>query len=158
MLAHMSTTPQSSPHPTALGQPRWFFGSLLTITASAADTGGDYTLLDCTWPANVGVPLHVHYEEDEGFYVLEGSVSITVGDDVVELTPGQHAYGPRGIPHRFDIGPEGCRMVWILTPGGFEDFVEEASVPAQALTTAPPEILPPADIAEIVLRHGMELL
>jgi hypothetical protein len=49
-------------------------------------------------------------------------------------------------------------MVWVLTPAGFEDFVEEASVPAQALTTAPPEILPPADIAEIVLRHGMELL
>ena len=85
------------------------------------------------------MPLHVHYEEDEGFYVLEGSVSITVGDDVVELKAGEHAYGPRGIPHRFDIGPEGARMVWVLTPGGFEDFVEEASVPAEALTTAPPE-------------------
>jgi mannose-6-phosphate isomerase-like protein (cupin superfamily) len=154
----MSTTPQSSPHPTALGQPRWFFGSLMTIKASAADTGGGYTLLDCTWPANVGTPLHVHYEEDEGFYVLEGSVSITVGDDVVELKAGEHAFGPRGIPHRFDVGPEGARMVWILTLGGFEDSVEEASVPAQALTTAPPEILPPENIAEIVLRHGMELL
>lgn len=120
--------------------------------------GGGHTLLDCTWPANVGTPLRVHYEEDEGFYVLEGSVSITVGDDVVELKAGEHAFGPRGIPHRFDVGPEGARMVWVLTPGGFEDFVEEASVPAQALTTAPPEILPPADIAEIVLRHGMELL
>ena len=85
-------------------------------------------------------------------------MSITVGDDVVELKAGEYAYGPRGIPHRFDIGPEGARMIWVLTPGGFEDFVEEASVPAQALTTAPPEILPPADIAEIVLRHGMELL
>ena len=49
-------------------------------------------------------------------------------------------------------------MVWVLTPGGFEDFVEEASVPAEALTTAPPELAPPADIAEIVRRHGMELL
>ena len=89
----------------------------MTIKASAADTGGGYTLLDCTWPANVGTPLHVHYEEDEGFYVLEGSVSITVGDDVVELKAGEHAFGPRGIPHRFDVGPEGARMVWVLTPG-----------------------------------------
>jgi mannose-6-phosphate isomerase-like protein (cupin superfamily) len=157
MLAHMSTTPQSL-HPTAQGQPRWFFGSLMTIKASAADTGGGYTMLDCTWPADVGTPLHVHYEEDEGFYVLEGSVSITVGDDVVELKAGEHAFGPRGVPHRFDVGPEGARMVWVLTPGGFEDFVEEASVPAEALTTAPPEILPPADIEAIVRRHGMELL
>ena len=154
----MSTTPQSSPHPTALGQPRWFFGSLMTIKASAADTGGGYTLLDCTWPANVGTPLHVHYEEDEGFYVLEGSVSITVGDDVVELKAGEHAFGPRGIPHRFDVGPEGARMVWVLTPGGFEDFVEEASVPAQAPTVPPPTVLPPENVAEIVLRHGNELL
>jgi hypothetical protein len=47
-----------------------------------------------------------------------------------------------------------------LLGGGrsFSHVVEEASVPAQALTTAPPEIQPPADIAEIVLRHGMELL
>ena len=157
MLAHMSTT-SPSPHPTAQGRPRWFFGSLMCIKASAADTGGRYTLLDCTWPANAGTPLHVHYEEDEGFYVLEGSVSITVGDDVVELTAGEHAFGPRGIPHRFDVGPEGARMVWVLTPGGFEDFVEEASVPAEALTTAPPELVPPEDIADIVRRHGMELL
>ena len=90
--------------------------------------------------------------------MLEGSVSITVGDDVVELTPGQHAYGPRGIPHRFDIGPEGCRMVWILTPGGFEDFVAEVSAPAAAPTVPPPSVAPPENAAEIVLRHGMELL
>jgi hypothetical protein len=41
----------------------------MTIKASAADTDCGYTLLHCTWPADVGVPLHVHYEEDEGFYV-----------------------------------------------------------------------------------------
>ena len=115
MLAHMSTTPQSSPHPTALGQPRWFFGSLMTITASAADTGGDYTLLDCTWPANVGVPLHVHYEEDEGFYVLEGSVSITVGDDVVELQAGEHAFGPTSKRWGMPRGPNACSPAFSST-------------------------------------------
>src|SRR3954467_6196265 len=104
MLAHMSTTPQSL-HPTAQGQPRWFFGSLMTINASAADTGGGFTRPDGPGPADGGVPLHVHHEEDEGFYVLEGSVSITVGDDVVELKAGEHAFAPGGIPHRFDVGP-----------------------------------------------------
>ena len=155
MSTQASIAPQS---PTARGQQRWFFGMLAEVKASSADTGGRYSLLEMTAPPGLQTPLHVHYGEDEGFYVLEGSVSITVGDDVVELKPGEHAFGPRGIPHRFDVGPEGARMVWVLTPAGFEDFVEEASVPAQALTTAPPEILPPEDIAEIVLRHGMELL
>ena len=155
METQASTAPQS---PTARGQQRWFFGMLAEVKASAADTGGRYTLLEMTAPPGLQTPLHVHYREDEGFYVLDGTVTILVGEETVELGPGQHAFGPRDIPHRFTVGPEGAHMIWVLTPGGFEDFVEEASVPAQALTTAPPEILPPADIAEIVLRHGMELL
>jgi quercetin dioxygenase-like cupin family protein len=109
-------------------------------------------------PAHAAAPLHVHHTEDEGFYVIEGSVTIHVGDESVTLGPGQHAFGPRGIPHRFDIGPDGARMLWVLTPGGFEAFVEEASVPAAAPTLPPADVLPPDDIDEIARRHGNELL
>src|SRR3954453_11496795 len=116
--------PPSPASPTARGELRWFFGGLLSIKASAADTNGEYTLLEITYPPGVAAPLHVHYHEDEGFYVLEGSATIYVGDEVVELGPGQHAFGPRDVPHRFVIGPEGARMLWVLTPGGFEAFVE----------------------------------
>jgi mannose-6-phosphate isomerase-like protein (cupin superfamily) len=144
--------------PTALGQQRWFFGMLAEVKASAADTAGQYSLLEITAPAGLQTPLHVHYNEDEGFYVLEGSVTIEVGDETVELSSGQHAFGPRNIPHRFTVGPDGARMLWVLTPGGFEDFVEEASVPAEAPTVPPPSVLPPENVAEIVLRHGNELL
>jgi quercetin dioxygenase-like cupin family protein len=136
----------------------WFFGMLATVRASSADTGGAYTLLEILAPPGLGTPLHVHYTEDEGFYVLEGSVAITVGDEVVELEAGQHALGPRDIPHRFDVGPEGARMLWVLTPGGFEDFVADVSVPAEAQTVPPADVTPPADAEEIVRRHGMELL
>jgi mannose-6-phosphate isomerase-like protein (cupin superfamily) len=138
--------------------PRWFFGMLATTRASASETDGQYTLLEVLCPPGLATPLHVHYTEDEGFYVLEGSVSITVGDEVVELGAGQHAYGPRDIPHRFDVGPEGARMLWVLTPGGFEDFVAEASVPAEALTVPPADVTPPEGVEEIVRKHGKELL
>jgi len=150
--------PTSSPTPTARGELRWFFGGLLGIKAGAVDTNGGYTLLEISYPADAAAPLHVHHTEDEGFYVLEGSVTIHVGDELVELGPGQHAFGPRGIPHRFVTGPEGARMLWILTPGGFEDFVEEASVPAATPTLPPADLLPPDDIEAIVRRHGNELL
>ena len=73
-----TTVVQSSP--TARGEQRWFFGGLVEVKASAADTGGQYTLLDITMPANAAAPLHVHHTEDEGFYVLEGSVTVHVGD------------------------------------------------------------------------------
>ena len=152
----MSTTLQ--PSPTARGRQYWFFGMLAEVKASAADTGGMYTLLEITAPPGLQTPLHVHYRDDEGFYVLEGAVTIEVGDQIVELGAGQHAFGPRNIPHRFTVGPDGAHMIWVLTPGGFDDFVDEVSVPADAPTVPPASVAPPEDAAEIVLRHNMELL
>ena len=144
--------------PTARSRQYWFFGMLAEVKASAADTGGMYTLLEITAPPGLQTPLHVHYREDEGFYVLEGSVTIEVGDQTVELAAGQHAFGPRDIPHRFTVGPDGAHMIWVLTPGGFDDFVDEVSVSADTPTVPPASVMPPEDAAEIVLRHGMELL
>jgi mannose-6-phosphate isomerase-like protein (cupin superfamily) len=152
------TTADIQQSATARGEPRWFFGGLVRVKASAADTDGQYTLLEVTMPPNLAAPLHVHHTEDEGFYVLEGSVTIQVGDESVALAAGQHAFGPREIPHRFDVGPDGAHMLWVLTPGGFEALVEAASVPAAAPTLPPPDLLPPDDIGEIVRRHGNELL
>src|ERR687894_3195398 len=96
-----TTAPQS---PTALGQPRWFFGMLAEVRASAAETGGQYTLVEMTAPPGLEAPLHVHYTEDEGFYVLDGRVTVMVGGETVELDAGEHAFGPRNIPHRFTVG------------------------------------------------------
>ena len=155
MATQTSIAPQS---PTAHDRQYWFFGMLAEVKASAADTGGMYTLLEITAPPGLQTPLHVHYRDDEGFYVLDGSVTIEVGDQTVELGPGQHAFGPRNIPHRFTVGPDGAHMIWILTPGGFDDFVDEVSVPADTPTVPPASVAPPEDAAEIVLRHGMEML
>jgi mannose-6-phosphate isomerase-like protein (cupin superfamily) len=155
MTTQATIAPQS---PTAVGQQYWFFGMLAEIKASAADTGGRYSLVEITAPAGLQTPLHVHYRDDEGFYVLEGSVTIEVGEETVEVGAGQHAFGPRDVPHRFTVGPDGAHMIWVLAPGGFEDFIAEVSVPAAAPTVPPASVVPPEDAAEIVLRHGMELL
>lgn len=149
------TAPQTA---VVTGSQYWFFGMLAEVKASAADTGGQYTLMEMTAPAGLETPLHVHYNEDEGFYVLEGSITVRVGDEHVELTAGRHAFGPRNVPHKFVVGPDGAKMLWVLTPGGFEDFVAEVSAPAEAATVPPAHILPPENAAEIVLKHGNELL
>ena len=94
MATQPSTAPQS---PTALGRPRWFFGMLAEVKASATDTAGQYTLVEITAPAGLEAPLHVHYTEDEGFYVVDGNVTIVVGDETVELASGQYAFGPRAM-------------------------------------------------------------
>ena len=152
-MATQATLPKS-----LTGRQYWFFGMLAEIKASAAETGGMYTLVEITAPAGLQTPLHVHYREDEGFYVLEGSVTIEVGDETVELGAGEYALGPRDIPHRFTVGPDGAHMLWVLNPSGFEAFVDEVSVPAETPTVPPAHVLPPENAAEIVLEHGMELL
>src|SRR4029079_865789 len=121
----------------------------------AADTAGQYTLLEITAPPGLETPLHVHYAEDEGFYVLEGSVTIVVGDETVELTAGRHPFGARRVRDKFIVGPDGAHMIWVLTPGGFENFVDEVSVPAQAPTVPPPSVVPPEHAAEIVRPHPL---
>jgi quercetin dioxygenase-like cupin family protein len=101
----------------------------------------------------------VHYRDDEGFYVLDGRARFEVGDQVAEGGPGDYLFGPRDIPHRWTaVGADPIRMLFILSPGGFETLVESTSVPAGALTPPPADVAPPADAAEIIRSLGYELL
>jgi quercetin dioxygenase-like cupin family protein len=123
------------------GEARWWLGALAVIKATAADTAGHMTVVDVTDPPGVEAPLHVHHKEDEAFWVLEGDVTFEVGGKTIEASAGDFVFGPRDIPHRYKVGDAGSRMLFILTPGGFEDLVRATSEPARSRT------LPPADEA-----------
>ncbi len=105
-------------------------------------------------------PLHVHHREDEGFWVLEGDVTFEVGGATIEAHAGDYAFGPRDIPHRYTVGDSGCRMLFIFTPGGFEDLLIATSEPAGSRTLPPPSTAEPdlGRIAAIAKAHGNELL
>jgi mannose-6-phosphate isomerase-like protein (cupin superfamily) len=55
--------------------------------------------LEILVPAGIGSPWHVHPEEDEWFYLLDGRMSFYVGDTHLSVTAGSFAFGPRGVPH-----------------------------------------------------------
>ena len=144
------------------GEARWWFGGLAVLKATAADTGGQLTIVEVTEPAGEA-PLHVHYRDDEAFWILEGDVTFEVGDTVIEAHEGDYVFAPRGIPHRFTVGDGGCRMLFIFVPGGFEDVLKATSEPAGSRTLPPPsEEEPTAEEIEslkaIVKEHGYELL
>ena len=61
------------------GEHLWFFGGLTTIKADGSDTGGRVLITEQLAPRGSGSPLHVHHNEDEWFYVLEGELTIWVG-------------------------------------------------------------------------------
>ena len=145
------------------GEARWWFGALAEIKATAADTGGQMTIVEVTEPAGAEAPLHVHHRDDEGFWVLEGEVTFEVGDATIEARAGDYVFGPRDIPHRFTVGDHACRMLFILVPGGIEDVIRATSEPALSRTLPPPpEAEPTAKEIEglkaIVKEHGYELL
>ena len=62
------------------GEAHWLLGMLEIVKISGADTGGEYGLLEVTVRAGEGSPWHVHPDEDEWFYVLEGEFTIYVGE------------------------------------------------------------------------------
>ena len=69
------------------------------VKISGADTEGRYGLLEVTVRAGEGSPWHVHPDEDEWFYVLDGEFTVYLGDTRLSLTAGSFAFGPRGVPH-----------------------------------------------------------
>jgi quercetin dioxygenase-like cupin family protein len=140
------------------GEAIWWFDCLAVIKATAADTGGLMTIVEITEPPGSQAPLHVHHREDEAFWILDGDVTIEVGDTTIECHAGDYAFGPRGIPHRYSVGDAGCRMLFILTPGGFEEVIREMGRPAQSRTLPEPSEPDYAHVAAVAEAHGCELL
>jgi quercetin dioxygenase-like cupin family protein len=145
------------------GEARWWLGGLSTIKATGKQTGGQYTLVEIREPQGVEVPLHVHHSEDEAFYVLEGEMTFYVGDETYKAGPGSFVFGPRDIPHTYTIDSGPARFLMLLSPAGFEDFIEASSEPAEALTLPPRPEEPPDEaemeqLATLAGRYGAEIL
>jgi quercetin dioxygenase-like cupin family protein len=145
------------------GEARWWFGALAVIKATAADTGGLMSIVEVTEHPGAEAPLHVHHRDDEGFWILEGDVTFEVGDTTIVASAGDYVYGPREIPHRFTVGDRGCRMLFVLVPGGIEDVIRATSAPAPSRTLPPPPEAEPTPeeverLTTIVKEHGYELL
>jgi quercetin dioxygenase-like cupin family protein len=160
----MSTSSTQAVEPYALasgeGDARWFIGALGIIKADAATTGGRLAVIEFLWPFGGGSPLHVHHEEDEWFYVIEGELTLWVGGETIVAPAGSFVYGPRDVPHTFVVSSAVCRFLMVTDPAPFADFVRAGSVPAEALTLAPASVEPPSpeELTAIAAEFGIEVL
>ena len=121
--------------------------------ALAAETGGALTIMLWTSPAGSQLPKHLHQDADEAFFVLEGQLAITAGEDfAVVAQPGDFIFLPKGVAHTHRAtGGQPARAFQVLTPGGVENGLAEVA----ALT---PEEVTPQRIGEIAARANMILL
>ena len=143
------------------GEAFWLLGMLQTIKIGRADTGGQFGMLEIVVPAGIGSPWHVHPEEDEWFYVIDGHITFWVGESRVELTPGSFAWGPKGVPHTFLGTAPTSRALVGFAPMQFEGFLREVGQPAPARVLPPPHAGPPPDmerLAPIARRNGFIIL
>jgi mannose-6-phosphate isomerase-like protein (cupin superfamily) len=116
------------------------------------ETGGGFSLVEHPMPPRaLAAPLHKHSREDEYSFVLEGRMGALLGDDLVHAEAGDLAFKPRDQWHTFwNAGDEPCRILEIISPGGFEHFFDELAALMQS-----PEF-DPSEAAEVGSRYGIE--
>jgi quercetin dioxygenase-like cupin family protein len=142
------------------GDAFYLLGMLETIKISGRDTDGQFGLMEIEARAGDGSPWHVHPEEDEWFYVLEGEFIFYVDDTRLSLPAGAFAFGPKGVPHTFIAGPDGGKALIGFQPFHFEGFLREVGEPATERVVPPPLETPPdmERLLPIASRYGMEIL
>ena len=115
------------------------------------ESGGGFALVEHPIPPRtLAAPLHRHANEDEYSYVLEGRLGALLGDDVVFADVGDLVFKPRQQWHTFWNAGDGlCRILEIISPGGFEQAFAEIG--------ADPEAMTGETAAALDARYGIEV-
>ncbi|MFZ0090626.1 MAG: quercetin 2,3-dioxygenase [Solirubrobacteraceae bacterium] len=124
----------------------WSIGILWNVLISGDESFGHFTLMDQTMPEGAGPPSHMHERMHEGFYVLEGEITYTIGldDQNIVAGPGAAIWIPPATAHAFKVTSEQARALNFYTPGGFDDQFSYLATPATE-KTLPPQDLPRVD-------------
>lgn len=104
------------------GQPMAWFTAKFQLKASDEQLG----FLELTASPGIEPPMHVHRNEDEYYYLLDGEVTFHVGAENHHGHPGSFVFLPRNLPHTFTIQTASARMLLLNAPGGFERMFELA--------------------------------
>lgn len=126
------------------GDPLTVLGTQISILASNRQTGS-YEITCQQGDEGMGPPPHCH-DWDESFFVLEGQVLLSFGEETVLCDPGTLVHVPGGTVHAFQYGPGGGRMLEITGKGG---------TATQAFAAVSREIPPgPLDVAQVTRVFG----
>lgn len=121
------------------------------LKVSRKDTEGSISMFEYVGNEKIGPPLHVHFNQDEMFYVAEGDYLFQVGDEKHTLKRGDSIFLPRTIPHTWlQLSDKGKLVYWVNPAGKMEDFFLKMNS-----LTKPPT---PEEAQAIHLAHDMKVL
>lgn len=136
-------TPNSAPelHPVGAGEDR--FGNLhslgfsdLAFKVGTRETGGNLFVIEHRNLKPGGPPLHMHLNQEEWFYVMEGRVAFLVGGQKVTLGPGESILAPRRVPHTFSsVVPLSHMVIGFAPAGRMEQYFRDANGNGALATT-----------------------
>lgn len=153
-----SASPRNSKHvPAGSGKHVWFLDNLITVKLDPAEDA-PFAVVENAMPAGSHTPFHQHENEDEAFYVLEGSLRFYFADGhTIKATCGDYIHVPRGVAHGFrTLTP--TRVLVLTGACGFIEMLQEAGDAAPS-ATLPSNVHP--DIARLEAaceRHRITLL
>jgi quercetin dioxygenase-like cupin family protein len=88
-----------------------------------AQTGGAAFVITGSLEPKRLVPPHTHTHEDEVTYIIEGEMTVEIGDQVLKAPAGSVVWKPRGVRHAmWNAGGEPLRYFEVVTPAGLEGF------------------------------------
>ena len=121
-------------------------GGTVTIKTESEDTGSAWSLLEFTVPPLFsGPPPHWHKVTQEAFYVLEGSLTLQVGEQTIKVPPGGYAFIPIGMIHTYsNAEDESAKFLLFISPGGLEKYFGEL---AELIQNEPS--WPPVDMSKV---------
>ncbi len=112
------------------GRPIAVVGDVYRLLATSEETDGKYALIEAIVPPGGGPPPHKHSREEEGFYVLEGELRITVDGESFVARPGEFVNLPVGSLHWFaNATDKPAKMLITLSPAGLERCSWRLAVP-----------------------------
>lgn len=106
-----------------------FDGDTFFTKVAGKDTDGDLYIFESVRDKKGGPSLHLHYEQDEFWYVLEGEFLFQVGEEKFTVKKGDSVFGPRLVPHAFaKINNGQARLLMAFQPAGkMEEMFEKIS-------------------------------
>ena len=123
------------------GPAYWGPGDIYTFLATGEETDGDYFAMEGLVPPDAGPPPHIHHDEVETFYIVEGQLEIKLGDQEYQAKAGDFVHVAKGTPHSFfNRSQQPAKMIITFVPAGIEKFFEEAFKRATDRNATPPPI------------------
>ena len=100
----------------------------MKVLLTSEATGGAISVIIGWHKPGEGPPDHVHFSQEEVFYIIDGIYELSVGDRTEAVGPGTIVFIPRNVVHRFkNIGDTiACMLDWSL-PGGQDHYFQEIS-------------------------------